>query len=379
MQRLATGSSRLSVFQPGALNLGFVRSSSLRFASLAICLLFLAQAAAGSVVPLPVRFDLKLDAHSDGSFHLFPDGLAAGLGGEAGWGGTAGAPAIELAGLAPRSARTAPYGLQTTDPQGGIAGGGLSTGDPHYPWDDSVSGLAPLRLRVVGDLRDLVTSPARMERRHWRLLGGAALAVGAVSLLDNQIREQVYTGSSGSEKLARTVRPLGQEGGLAVLGVSWWLGKTLHRPKLTAVATDGLEAVILSAAIVTPALKKLSGRSRPRELEGSHSFGGGESFPSGEVTEAFAIASVIAAHAERRWVRGLAWSLAGLVAWERMALDAHWASDVTLGAIVGSALGRWVVHRNRPELADRRRVSWAPSLAKGSYGLNVRWELGRRP
>jgi membrane-associated phospholipid phosphatase len=289
------------------------------------------------------------------------------------------APASELAALAPRSTRTALYGLQATDPQVGIPDGGPSAGAPHYPWDDSPSGLAPLRLRLVGDLRDLVTSPARMERRHWRLLGGAALAVGAASLLDNQVREQVYTGSQGSETLARTIRPLGQEGGLALLGVSWWLGKTLHRPKLTAVATDGFEAVVLSAAIVTPALKKLAGRSRPRELQGPRSFGSGESFPSGEVTEAFAIASVIAAHAERRWVRGLAWSLAGAIAWERMALDAHWASDVTLGAIVGTALGRWVVHRNRPELGDRRRTSWVPQIAKGSYGVNVRWELGRRP
>ena len=64
------------------------------------------------------------------------------------------------------------------------------------------------------------------------------------------------------------------------------------------------------------------------------------------------MASVIAAHSRRPWVDALAWSAATSIAWERLRLDAHWASDVTAGALIGAGIGRWVVRRNRPRSVD---------------------------
>jgi membrane-associated phospholipid phosphatase len=55
-----------------------------------------------------------------------------------------------------------------------------------------------------------------------------------------------------------------------------------------------------------------------------------------------------------------------------MVLDAHWASDVVAGALVGTAVGRWVVRRNRPEFESRLDVSVLPTFGAGSYGVAVR-------
>jgi membrane-associated phospholipid phosphatase len=139
---------------------------------------------------------------------------------------------------------------------------------------------------------------------------------------------------------------------------------------LTAVAEDGIEATIFAAGVVTPLLKTVFGRTRPRHTDNSHTFGGsGHSFPSGETTQAFAIASVIAAHSESSWAKAAAWGGASLVGLGRIGLDGHWASDVVAGALIGAAVGTWVVRRNRPDLESKMKMTWIPTVGKDQYGL----------
>jgi len=88
------------------------------------------------------------------------------------------------------------------------------------------------------------------------------------------------------------------------------------------------------------------------------------------VTEAFAIASVVAAHSDSRWLQGTVWTLAGAVGWERLRLDAHWSSDVVAGALVGASVGRWVVHRHAPQPTDgSARFDLVPLLAPEGEGV----------
>ena len=86
---------------------------------------------------------------------------------------------------------------------------------------------------------------------------------------------------------------------------------------------------------------------------------------------AASVASVVAAHASSVWLKGTAWGLAGLVGWERIHLDQHWASDVVAGALIGSAVGEWVVHRHEPHAAAR--VGWIvePAVGPGMVGLQA--------
>jgi membrane-associated phospholipid phosphatase len=87
------------------------------------------------------------------------------------------------------------------------------------------------------------------------------------------------------------------------------------------------------------------------------------SLPSGHATAAFAFAAAVTSEVAFRapeHVRTVAivtYGAAALTAWSRMHMDAHWLSDVTLGAGIGMVSG-WVVtrwHRTRP---DNRVDGW---------------------
>lgn len=236
----------------------------------------------------------------------------------------------------------------------------------------SASGFAR---RLSLDARALLTSPRRWNRRQWGLFAAGAAVVGVTHTFDSRVRTIVRRDSDEPEDLRfpRRLRPLGQEGGLAALGGLWMVGEAFHRPEAVATARDGLEATLLAAGVVAPLIKTITGRARPRSGSGPSSFrllDGGTSFPSGEAAEAFAIASVVAARTRHRWLRASVWGLAAVTGWERVRLDGHWASDVVTGAALGTAVGRWVVHRHRTSPpTSHRRIDLLPEVGRGTYGL----------
>lgn len=213
----------------------------------------------------------------------------------------------------------------------------------------------------------------------WRPLGVGLAAVGGTALLDTEIRSRVQRHRTlSSQDLANAVRPLGGWGALAGLGVTWIVGKASSNPGVQRTAEDGFEASIIAAGLVTPALKVAVGRARPAEELGAayiQPFSGHYSFPSGEATEAFAVASVVAAHTGNRWLQGTFWGLAGLVGWERIELDRHWASDVVAGALIGAGVGRWVVERGSGDRARRVDVVVLPVITPRTIAVSgsVSW------
>jgi membrane-associated phospholipid phosphatase len=133
-------------------------------------------------------------------------------------------------------------------------------------------------------------------------------------------------------------------------------GLVTKNPRLRDTGRDAIEASILAAGIVTPLLKRAVGRSRPFKDQGAydfHPFTENQSFPSGHSTNAFAVASVVAAHSRGWLVPTIAYTLATVVAVSRMNDNVHFGSDVLAGAAIGTAIGRAVVARHRPGAAKR--------------------------
>lgn len=229
--------------------------------------------------------------------------------------------------------------------------------------------------RLLEDLRILVAKRTHMDSGDWTDLGLAALAVGATATLDPRVRTWAQDHrSASSDNFAKAIRPFGSWGAFATLGATWLAGKAWSKPSLVSTAEDGLEAGVIAAGLVTPVIKEVVGRERPSYGAGHASFSpfsGRASFPSGDATLAFSVASVVAAHASSFWLKGTAWGVAGLVGWERIHLDQHWASDVVAGALIGSAVGEWVVHRHEP--GPGWRVGWVvvPTVGPGAVGLQV--------
>lgn len=160
--------------------------------------------------------------------------------------------------------------------------------------------------------------------------------------------------------------------GSVVIGVSLYgIGRIGHWRNVADLGLHGTEAIALSA-VATTVIKDLAGRARPYVSKDTspHDFrfgrgfgnGGYQSFPSGHSTAAFAAASVVTSESQRWWPKGI-WLVApvmyggaSLVGVSRMYNNAHWASDVVLGAGIGTFAGIKVVrysHGHTNNFVDR--------------------------
>jgi len=226
------------------------------------------------------------------------------------------------------------------------------------------------------DLGALAARPAHLDRRDWRVLGLSALAVGAVAAFDEPIRDAVQRRSSAASRdAAETFRPVSFWGPLAGAATAWAGARLAGHQRTEQAAADALEAVLLTVLVVVPAVKEVSGRARPAAgLGAAHlrPFSEHKSFPSGEVAQAFALATVARRHGAAPWVQGVLWAFAGAATWSRLELDRHWASDAVAGALVGVAMGHWVAGR-----ASARRgetgVVVVPMIGGAALAMRGRW------
>jgi len=115
----------------------------------------------------------------------------------------------------------------------------------------------------------------------------------------------------------------------------------------------------LSSAILTTVMKDATRRLYPADVPRNGDFsdtwfkkdwrdwkGGIGAFPSGHTSAAFSVATVFAErYPNHRWVRWVAYGLAGLVGFSRISLESHFPSDVFLGAVLGYAVAHNAVRR----------------------------------
>lgn len=216
--------------------------------------------------------------------------------------------------------------------------------------------------------------PVDWYQRDWLLAAGILTAVKLSFSADDQVTDWVqFTRTPGSRTFGKEIGKFGMEYGWATLAGFYLAGRLGGSKKAQTVARDGLTANLIAAGIITPALKEITGRSRPILGEGANAFApfsGKHSFPSGHTTQAFAIASTIAAHYPRdRWVQISSFGIATMVGLSRMESDAHFVSDVLAGAAIGTFVGFEVVNRGK----QKSSVKWEPLLAPNRVGIRLRF------
>ncbi len=228
---------------------------------------------------------------------------------------------------------------------------------------------------LLDDIQEVITAPARWESADWKSAGWAGLAiVGTALLIDTPLRDEMRRQPSGNEYLLQIER-FGAEYSFGVLGGFYLAGSLADNEKAVIVAQDGLAASIIASGLISPAIKIATGRSRPNEEQGTYNFqflGASKlnsSFPSGHTTEAFALASVISAHYEETWIKTSAYAVATLVGVARTYHDAHFASDVLAGAMIGNWVGQRVVAHNQTK--RNKNVILLPDAAQDYFGLRL--------
>jgi len=226
---------------------------------------------------------------------------------------------------------------------------------------------------LIDDVKHVVTAPARWEEAEWHKAGWASLAVvGTALAIDRPLRDEMRR-HSGDNAFITQVERFGAQYAAGVVGGFYIVGALADDKTSMQVAQDGIAASLIASGIITPAIKLVAGRSRPRDNEGAYNFkpfsNGNSSFPSGHTTEAFALASVIANHYDETWVTCASYSIAGLVGLARSYHQAHFASDVVAGAMIGTLVGKSVVTHNQTLRSGK--VALLPYVTPGMVGVRM--------
>jgi PAP2 superfamily len=208
--------------------------------------------------------------------------------------------------------------------------------------------------------------------------------IAALSLADESVSDAARQRGPSFGFVGDALEGLGDERSFLLLGGFYLAGAIGHDSKAKNVFFDGLSASLIASGMITPVLSTLIGRERPTSDQGAYAFHpfGGRSMPSGHSTQAFAVASVIATSYDNPWVTVAAYGAATVGSYARVRRGKHFPSDVVVGAVIGTAVGRSVVHFNRrlrsgekePESAGAR-LMLLPLLGDGMLGASASLEF----
>jgi membrane-associated phospholipid phosphatase len=225
------------------------------------------------------------------------------------------------------------------------------------------------------DTKNILTSPARWDSSDWI---EASLVVGAaIGLYTQDEKIQTWVQENRNPSRSRFVDDVKRAGtlGIAALGGLGVYGFTVKDEKAKSTFLLSTESFLLTGAFVQT-LKHLTGRHRPYTGDPPDTFsgpgwssqGGRDSFPSGDASSAFAIASVVASEYDNIVVPPLVYTLSTLIALGRVYNNAHWSSDIFIGSAIGYYTGKAIVasHRNNAKI-----ISLAPILDGKTTGVMV--------
>ncbi len=234
--------------------------------------------------------------------------------------------------------------------------------------------------RALGpDVLDVVTRPARWQKKEWVTAAGLGALVGVAYWQDDHIRNLILRNRDDDLDWYSTYlfNPAGATYSFVFLAGLYTYGGFTGNGKSKKVALDASRALVLTM-VATRATKFISNRERPFEdhpdglpdddhlpFEDDQRF---ESFFSGHTAAAFTIAAVMAhAYKDKKAVPYIAYGLAGAAGISRLYLDKHWTSDVVVGAIVGYYIGRTVTR------GDNWKIQVSPHAGHTGSGLSLRY------
>jgi membrane-associated phospholipid phosphatase len=246
--------------------------------------------------------------------------------------------------------------------------------------------------------QDAVPEPGPLFTYRDALLAGGFLVAGRlVYPLDEYYAQRLQDSSTQAnsklQALATVVTTTVAPGSLYIGGGMYAVGRIAKNRKLASLGLHGTEALLVGEAVAV-VIKNVVGRQRPyvaprdarsyQLLRGFRSSGDFRSFPSGHTVAAFAAAAAVTAETSRNapnttWiVAPIMYGGAALAGVSRMYNNQHWASDVVIGAAIGTFAGLKIVrfHDSRPR-SGVDRIFLTATLVPDADGHALR--LGMLP
>jgi membrane-associated phospholipid phosphatase len=242
--------------------------------------------------------------------------------------------------------------------------------------------------RFFKDDMEMWAAPFNLDLKGSLLFGAVLVGTGVLIVNDEGIYEGFKTfqrQNSWVDKVSPKITLLGDWGiDCGIAGLFFLSGVALRDKKARDTGLMALET-LLHTGFLVQVVKHLAGRQRPKVEAGQdYWFGPGaflaryrdgffsryDSFPSGHTISAWGLATVIAENYKNHfWVPLACYSLATAVGLSRLTEDAHWFSDVFIGAVLGYAIGKMVV-RNQ-----NRRLQFTPAVTPRGMGLSVSYQI----
>jgi membrane-associated phospholipid phosphatase len=250
--------------------------------------------------------------------------------------------------------------------------------------------------RTASAQADTIGSPRALFTYRDLVLAGS---VAAVTLLARpfddhyaaRLQDSATQANRKLQGLATFVRTTATPGSYFIGGSMYLAGRLSRDDRLADLGLHGTEALVVGE-LVAVVIKGTVGRQRPyvrprdpnsyQLFRGFGSKDAYRSFPSGHATSAFAAAAAVTSETSRFWP-GSQWVIgpalyggAALAGVSRMYNNRHWASDVLVGAGIGTFAGLKVVryqHSHPGNLVDRWLL--AGSLVPTAEGHVLRWSI----
>ncbi|HEY0995673.1 MAG TPA: phosphatase PAP2 family protein [Gemmatimonadaceae bacterium] len=251
---------------------------------------------------------------------------------------------------------------------------------------------------VRGGTRDSAPAgPSFFSSRDALLAGSFTGLTLAMLPLDRRLAHAVRDSAMQANRFvahaSRGMEILADPGSILIGASLYGVGRLTGWREVTDLGLHGTEAIAVAGGVAS-LLKGVMGRARPYvsrdtnpgDFRFGRGFSGGsryQSFPSGHTTVAFAAAAAVTTESRRWWPTGtcivapVMYGGAALVGLSRMYHDAHWASDVALGAGIGTFAGLHVVryaHQHPDNAVSRVLLPMHVMRAEGR-GTTVWWSL----
>jgi hypothetical protein len=217
------------------------------------------------------------------------------------------------------------------------------------------------------------SSPKKANRLY--LLGSIAFTTVFLFAQDQKIKQEMNRLEQNSTFISRAGEVVTHAGSttfnIGVIG-SLYLGGVIFKNRKAQITAELCSRSLFTAIVVYRGLKRVFQRKRPYLNEGADNWFSSEdgsdyrSFPSGHATTAWSVATVIAGmYKNRKGAPFACYSLASLVCLSRMTENKHWMSDVFVGAVIGYAIGKFVL-KNR-----KSRFVLLPVIAPNRVEMNL--------
>lgn len=245
---------------------------------------------------------------------------------------------------------------------------------------------------------DTTRNRALLTRNDLLFTAGFAAGTVLVSQLDTRVAARLQDTARVpllGKRATSLFNSVGVPGSFLLSGAMYFAGRAVGARGLADAGLHTGEAVVIATA-ATFVFKLGFGRERPSSAgtddPDDFSFGGGfrgnrfSSFPSGHATAAFAAASAATAEISSRWPRAtivaapVLYGTAVMVSWARLQSNAHWLSDVFMGAGLGTLVGIKVVrynHKHPNNAVDRLLLGAMPRVTPyvAGNGVLLSWTI----